>query len=772
MEKDNGVRKDRNGVQARGVRTESSRRRFLRLLGIGATGAAVLPGISLETAAKSKSRSKKSKEAGDDECAIGPFTKTYTPTRQRTGSVSDGEIPPEDVDEGDVVDIEEKIIEEVLEDGSGELEDVEEVEAEQRRTDQDDTTASTTTIPGSLSDWGQSISIESEFEGPTDPGWNPSDVNIAAGPNHLVVTLNARWFIYSKDGQLRAAFSLQEWFDVDSEFLVDPWVRYDAESERFYLLVLYYDVQTETGSYLLSVSDDSNPVGTWYNYQFSPIGEQGWLDFPSLGFDSEALYISYNYWEGTQYEGSTLTVLDKEPLSRGEPVTATEFQELRNPDGTFAFSVRPAEHSAIDVEQDRQRPYYLLNSYTDYTFEDGEPRGIFTLWTVENPLNDPSLDCQRVDVPLWAWTVDSPQPESNTLIDTGFEDLLTVAYDEDDDTLWTAQTVGKDWNDDGEVVSAIQWFEVDPERAELVQNGLWGEPGKHYYFPAVNTTAEGMQMCYNVSGPETFVRMEIAGRTDDFQQGEIEDRVVVEDGASPYEPASSDESVRWGDYYSVSIDPETDTFWSVSQYSPPEDPSVENDLYATRIAETSFGTRRQSSRNEIARAKYGLEFDDLSVETTGQVQGIFNRQPFPDGVTPGEIRTREEIAEERFDLNRDVGEEDLAAELTREQLVDVQNSYDAQFGPLPDDPAYSPDEIARAKYGLDFDELSVETTGQVRAIYNRQPFPDGVTPADIRTREEIAEDWYGLHYYDLDTRERRIDVENRYDDQFGDEPDS
>jgi len=55
----------------------------------------------------------------------------------------------------------------------------------------------------------------------------------------------------------------------------------------------------------------------------------------------------------------------------------------------------------------------------------------------------------------------------------------------------------------------------------------------------------------------------------------------------------------------------------------------------------------------------------------------------------------------------------------------------------------------------------------VQAIYNRQPFPEGTEPADIRTRDEIANDRYD---YDFDevSRETTLEIQNDYDAQFGD----
>ncbi|MFW6317752.1 MAG: hypothetical protein ACOC06_04700, partial [Halorubrum sp.] len=165
------------------------------------------------------------------------------------------------------------------------------------------------------------------------------------------------------------------------------------------------------------------------------------------------------------------------------------------------------------------------------------------------------------------------------------------------------------------------------------------------------------------------------------------------------------------------------------------------------------------TRDEISREKYGVDFADLGSETAGAVQAIYNRQPFPDDTGPGEIRTRNELSDDRHGADFD--------ELSRENAIEVQNDYDAQFGPLPSDPEHSRDDISQAKYDADFADLGAERAAAVQAIYNRQPFPDGTAPGEIRTTDEITEDRYGLDYSEL-SWQTTIEVTNDYDAQFGD----
>ncbi|RAW46972.1 hypothetical protein DQW50_00875 [Halorubrum sp. 48-1-W] len=106
--------------------------------------------------------------------------------------------------------------------------------------------------------------------------------------------------------------------------------------------------------------------------------------------------------------------------------------------------------------------------------------------------------------------------------------------------------------------------------------------------------------------------------------------------------------------------------------------------------------------------------------------------------------------------------------------ITVEGTGGSGWSPSPDpepaeEPEFTREDISQAKYGTDFGNLSVETAGEVLAISNRQPFPDGTEPADIRTRDEITDDRYGYDFDELD-RGTTIEVQNAYDEQFGSLP--
>jgi hypothetical protein len=163
--------------------------------------------------------------------------------------------------------------------------------------------------------------------------------------------------------------------------------------------------------------------------------------------------------------------------------------------------------------------------------------------------------------------------------------------------------------------------------------------------------------------------------------------------------------------------------------------------------------------DEISQAKYGVAFENLGSQTSGEVQAIYNRQPFSGNLGPADVKTRNEISEARHNVS--------FSELDRQATIEVQNEYDAQFGAFPSDPAHTRDDISQAKYDTAFADLDAEQTGEALAIYNRQPLPGDVVLSELRTRDEITNDRYGQDFIGL-SRGTTIDIQNDYDAQFGD----
>jgi hypothetical protein len=482
------------------------------------------------------------------------------------------------------------------------------------------------------------LTIETEYDGVGALGTRggvPSDSQIATSRSKNVHALNQQVAIFNKqNGNLQRKVQLEDiWQSVIPEpeggffygfpFVFDPRARYDRNADRFVLCAVQYEpgltaegeavtredveegvepgegeegegeeggeaapeiVRPPRGWFLVAVSDNSNPNGKWNVYRIPPedetgIDNKGLVDYPTLGLDRDAVYLTQNFF-GTESFEVTMVTLDKADLYAGREVTAHHFDNMNNPDedAPFTFTVQPAEQL-----------YSGGSSGTFYMVNSGFVSDALTLWKVTDPTTDPSLSCFTVEVGPYSPPPTADQPNSTSNIDTLGTRLMNADYN--DGSLWTAHTVAADWNGDGTPVAAIRWYEIDAASHELIQSGVYGEAGTSYFIPTVGTDGDRTVICHNVSGPDTFPRMDVAGRTADFTPGEIEDSVVVQDGESKYN-ALPDPVERWGDYNGVSVDPQTGNFWTVSQYSPDINIPVEADTrdpYATRIAEISFG---------------------------------------------------------------------------------------------------------------------------------------------------------------------------------------
>lgn len=471
------------------------------------------------------------------------------------------------------------------------------------------------------------LTVHTEYDGVNSletRGGVPSDSQVAVGNGKIIHALNRDIAIYNKQsGNRQRHFRLERlWEPVTPEpeggfaygnpFVFDPRARYDRSHDRFIAAAVQYepglttdgerisredleeavqggeDPYAETqisrpprGWFLVAVSATGNPNGEWYVYRVPPedaggVDNVGLVDYPTLGHDADAVYLTQNFF-GAEFD-VTLVTLDKSDLYAGDPVTAHHFDQMQDPaeGAPITFTVQPA-----------QQPFSGGSDGTAYFVNSGFNNDALTLWELTDPNGEPELSCYTVDVGSYSGPPTARQPGSSSTIDTIGSRLMNADYA--DGSLWTAHAVAQDWGGD-QTVAAIRWYEIDVASRSLVQSGVYGEPGTSYFMPTIRTNGDAMLLSHNVSGPDTYVRMDVAGRTSDHTQGELEDSVLVQEGESSYD-ALSGPVERWGDYNGISIDPQSDRFWAVSQYSPDIDIPVEDpqrDPYATRIAEVTF----------------------------------------------------------------------------------------------------------------------------------------------------------------------------------------
>ena len=551
----------------------------------------------------------------DSDCAEGPFERTYA-----GGTINVGRIRAEQA-RGDLP-------EDVSAASPG-------ADAETRKTSRKaGRQPSRKAAQESNADDPGPLAVRTEYDGvgaDDTRGGVPSDSQVAAGNGKILHAVNQQVAIYNKrSGRREQIFRLERlWEPVIPEpeggfaygypFVFDPRARYDRKEDRFVVCAVQYEPGLTTdgeiidreeleegagpgeggsdedesggdgseaeiarpprGWWTVAVSATSNPNGEWHVYRVPPITNEGLVDYPTLGLDRDAVYLTQNFF-GDQFE-VTMATLDKAAMYAGADVTGHHFTGMNDPDSDgLTFTVQPALQPFSGGESGS---YYLVNS--DFP---APASGTLTLWELTDPLGDPNLACHTLDVGTYAYPPAARQPGTSSLVDTLGTRLMNADFD--DGSLWTAHTVRYDWNGDGDAVAAVRWYEIDVKSRSVVQSGVYGEPGTSYFIPTVGAEDGRTVVAHNVSGPDTYPRMDVAARTANTSSGELADSIVVEEGKSPYVALDS-RVQRWGDYNGVSVDPSSGRFWTVSQYSPDVDippEADERDPYATRIAEMEF----------------------------------------------------------------------------------------------------------------------------------------------------------------------------------------
>jgi hypothetical protein len=196
-------------------------------------------------------------------------------------------------------------------------------------------------------------------------GCNPPDMALAASPQWVLQGVNTQFEVLDTSGNVQPGWPVgaQAFFGVpnvtmaDGEtpcdvahksqpFVSDPRALYDPIDGRFWAAAL----QLENGIgiapdcpfkavYFVSVSQTSDPSGTWNVYEFEmsmgqhPIGTQNLIaDYTQLGINRDAVYFSANMFTDTtgQFPYAELFEANKAKMEKGQGhFTADGFFNLR-----------------------------------------------------------------------------------------------------------------------------------------------------------------------------------------------------------------------------------------------------------------------------------------------------------------------------------------------------------------------------------------------------------------------------------------------------------
>lgn len=408
------------------------------------------------------------------------------------------------------------------------------------------------------------ITIGLNFPGTPDSETpvNPSDAHGAVGLDHIVELNNGRYRNYDKDtAEVLENVPINDfWIDIagvdldPEETAFDSRVVYDPFSERWFAAGAYKLSNPDT-TFLVAVSNDSDPTQGWTGFELDPLGLQVDVDYPTLGFNSEGVFVVSGNEPGSLPVGGAMYVLPKDDLINGSIANATLLEISST--NSLGDTIQPVVN--LDNTGQPHLLYRVLNL---------DPTVAFDRDIISGPINAPVLEEEGegdlILVDPFRNVLElggSKQPDTITTLDT-VDSRLKSSLVLQNGTVWGVQDVG---NNDR---AAVRWFQIDAETNELLQEGLIADQKLDFFYGSLAVNEYGdVAIGFNGSG-ETQFASSFAVVGDTFGgKTTFSEPILLEDGIASYTDGDTGfagpDSLRWADYSATVLDPEDPfTFWT------------------------------------------------------------------------------------------------------------------------------------------------------------------------------------------------------------------
>ena len=384
------------------------------------------------------------------------------------------------------------------------------------------------------------------FSGIAATGWIPPDCTMAVGPSHVMLSVNSSVAVHNKvGGAVVLQRTLTQWFSnvVSDQTIFDPKLLYDQHAARWVLLAVAFRTNPNASVFLLSVSATANPLGQWRNYALDAMKDGttstgNWADFPALGVDAHALYLTANMFAfGGGFQYAKIRIVPKAGPYSGGPAPFFDLVKMQNPDNSMAFTVQPCHtFGAPQVE-------YLVNS----RFPSGSA---LTLWRIANPTAAPILT--RTSVATSAYTLPPNADQQGGLppLNTGDVRVLEATFR--GDSVWCALTTSRNWGlgnghrstGSRSAPPLPRWFRKASTGHGPLTISSRRLPRHEWQLRA------GLQPCWHER-----VRFDRLHRpASDRPLGSLQASALLKAGVAHYQALDSSGRNRWGDYNGVSAD--------------------------------------------------------------------------------------------------------------------------------------------------------------------------------------------------------------------------
>ncbi len=389
--------------------------------------------------------------------------------------------------------------------------------------------------------------------------------------------------------------------------ITDPICHYDADTGRFFLVVLTLDRAEPTRPGLngknhldIAVSATSNPLGSWNIYRL-PVQNDGTDgtpvhancpcigDYPHIGADANGVYISTNEFPFSGgFNAAQIYAISKKALVTGGTIAVTLIDTSAYLlDGTPGFTVWPALSPAGSDRDDEggsnddgRGTEYFLSSQA--VFNDSGTDNRLRIWALTNTLSlnsaTPAVALVHSVVPVDSYAVPPQATQKSGDYPQGQLAGKPLGVIDGNDSrmqqVWQAK--GKLWGAldtavgmDAEQRVGIAYFVLKAKvddgkvKGKVVVQGKLGLGNNNLTRPAVAVLPNGRGVIgFTVVGPDNFPSAGYAGLDTKIGAGEVHIAAAglgPQDGFSEYGGRP-----RWGDYGAAATDGKS--IWVATEY--------------------------------------------------------------------------------------------------------------------------------------------------------------------------------------------------------------
>lgn len=430
---------------------------------------------------------------------------------------------------------------------------------------------------------------------------SPSDTMGAIGPNHFVETVNRQVAIYNKaDGSLVGTLLRSQSFfgTTGSADAIDPRVLYDSQWGRWIACA----ADTGAGTVRLAVSQSNDPTAGWDRYNL-PVNEAGFKpDYPTLGVDTNGIYVSVNLFNADQSQWRLKVVAVRKQLGQLSPIVLPTVDSSTNANPYYkdmvlqpAVNFDPVGLDGIAWFIGKGRPV----PYPPIVDQQTSPSPIFygrLQWINNQPqfLENPFSNTISLPQLTLYYDLDgrdsfmAPQqpyaPNNQALFMRGGSRLMMAVIRSG--YLWTCHQIGVNSNGsytngqaESDLRAAVEWmrFQLSPavsltDRGRIY-DGADSSPYWYYYPSLAVNSQNDMVIGFSGSKDTEYIGAFYSGRRASGAQPN--QPILLQAGRSHFN------GTVWGDYSCTSIDPSDDSFWTIQASAdslkttdPPDDPAT------------------------------------------------------------------------------------------------------------------------------------------------------------------------------------------------------